>query len=124
MDETYYVKIQGKANIPSRLTIGHNFKLTSDCSVTSETRSDNDDGSYDVTFKVEPVTIEITGDNGEVVKARDPRKNSQKFRNYLYKLYYEEGYTEPFDSVYDAAILEALAFMPELLRGAIKRLNQ
>lgn len=124
MNETYYVKIQGKANIPSRLSIGHNYRLTADCSITSETRSDNEDGTYEVVFKVEPVTVEIGRDNGPTIKAKDPRKNSQKFRNYLYKLYYEEGYTEDFDRVYDAAILEALAFMPELLTGAIKRLNK
>jgi hypothetical protein len=41
--ENYYVKIQGKANIPSALSIGHNYRLTADCSITSESKSDNEE---------------------------------------------------------------------------------
>jgi hypothetical protein len=123
-NETYYVKIQGKANIPTPLHIGHNFLLSADCSVTSETRSDNENGEFDVVFKVEPITVEIKKDNGEIVKAKDPRKNSQKIRNYLFKCYYTEGYTEDFDSVYDAFTLEVMAMTPGLLREAVKRLQK
>lgn len=122
--ETYYVKIQGKANIPSRLEIGHNFKLEADCSVTSETRTDNDNGEFDVIFKLEPVTVSITKDNGEIIKAKDPRKNSQKIRNYLFKIYHDEGYIEDFDSVYDAFTYEVMGMTPSLLREAIKRLQK
>lgn len=85
-NETYYVKINGKSNIPSRLAIGHNYKLHADCSITSETKTDNDDGSFDVTFRIEPITVEIIKDNGETVKAKDPRKNSVKFRNSCWRV--------------------------------------
>jgi hypothetical protein len=121
--ENYYVKIQGKANIPSALSIGHNYRLTADCSITSEQRTDNEDGTYDLVYRLEPITVEIGRDNGEVVKAKDPRKNSQKLRNYLFKLYHDEGYTEDFDRVYDAVTLEVMGMMPYHLREAIKRLN-
>lgn len=86
MNEKYYIKIQGKANIPKRLAIGHNYRLESDCSITSETTRDNEDGSYDIIFKVEPITVSIAKDNGEVVKAKDPRKNSVKFRKACWKV--------------------------------------
>lgn len=122
--ENFYIKLQGKANIPTALAIGHNYRLTSDCSITSETRSDNDDGSFDITFKVEPITVEITRDNGEVVKAKDPRKNSQKIRNYLFKLYHDEGLVEDFDQVYDAFSVEVMLCSPQLLSDAIKRLQK
>lgn len=85
MNETYYIKVMGKANIPTRLEIGHNYKLTADCSITQEQKIDNNDGTFDVVFKVEPATVQIQGDNGQVVKAKDPRKNSQKIRNTLYR---------------------------------------
>lgn len=124
MNETYYIKIQGKANIPHALSIGHNYRLTSDCSITSETKTDNDNGTFDVTFKVEPITVEIQCDNGEIVKAKDPRKNSQKIRNYLFKHYHDQGYVEDFDLVYDAFSLEVMAETPYLLERAIKRLNK
>lgn len=122
-NEIYYVKIQGKANIPERLAIGHNYRLTADCSISSEQRIDNDNGTFDVVFKVEPVTVEIGRDNGTTVKARDPRKNSQKMRNYLFKIYHEEGYAEDFDRVYDMFTHEVMGATPGLLRSAIKRLE-
>lgn len=122
-NENYFIKIQGKANIPKRIAIGHNFKVTADCSVTEEQRIDNEDGSFDVVFKVVPITAEIQKDNGEVIKAKDPRKNSQKMRNYLFKIYSDEGYVEDFDHVYDMFTREVMGMTPALLRNAIKRLN-
>lgn len=121
--ENYFIKIQGKANVPSRVEIGHNYKLVCDCSVTQEQRVDNDDGTFDVIAKVEPITIEISKDNGEVIKAKDPRKNSQKMRNYLFKIYHEEGFIEDFDRVYDAFTYEVMGMTPGLLRNAIKRVQ-
>lgn len=100
-EETYYVKITGKANIPTPLSIGHNFRLAADCSVTQEQRIDNNDGSFDVVYKVEPVTVEVTKDNGEVVRARDPRRNSQKVRNALYREWGFSGEAIDFDAFYD-----------------------
>ena len=123
MNENYFIKIQGKANVPERVDIGHNYKLTADCSVTSESRIDNQDGSFDIIFKVEPVTVAIEKDNGEVLKAKDPRKNSQKLRNYLFKLYHDEGYVEDFDRVYDEVTYVVMSYMPSMLREAIKRLE-
>jgi hypothetical protein len=122
--ETYYIKIQGKANIPEALSIGHNFKVVADCSVTQEQRDDNEDGTLDVTYKVVPVTAEISKDNGPTIKAVDPRRNSQKIRNYLFKHYHDEGVVEPFDEVYDAFTFEVMSMTPQLLRGALKRINR
>ncbi len=122
-NETYYIKILGKANIPHELSIGHNWKITADCSITQKQTNDNHDGTFDVIFKAEPATVEIVGDNGEVIKAKDPRHNSQKIRNYLFKIYAEEGYVDDFDKVYDAFTYEVMGVTPQLLRNAIKRLN-
>ena len=121
--ETYYIKLQGSANIPKALSIGHNYKISADCSITSESKSDLENGEYSVTYKAVPITIEITKENGEVVQAKDPRRNSQKIRNYLFKTYFNEGYAEDFDAVYDAFAQEVMLMTPQLLREAIKRLN-
>jgi hypothetical protein len=123
-NETYYLKIQGKVNIPNRVEIGHNYKVVADCSITSETKIDNDNGEFDVVFKVEPITCEISKDNGAVTKAKDPRKQSVKFRNYLYKLWSEEGCIYPFEEVYQAVIYEAMGVMPSFLRSVIKRMDE
>lgn len=123
MNEIFYLKIQGKANIPERLAIGHNYKIVANCSITQEQRDDNENGEFNVTFKAEPITMEISQDNGKVIKAKDPRKNSMKMRNYLFKLYADEGYIEEFDKVYDMFTNEVMAITPHLLRQAIKRLQ-
>jgi len=122
-ENTYYLKVSGKANIPTALSIGHNFKVTCDCSIVSEQKNDLENGEFSVTYRAVPLTIEIQKDNGPTVKAKDPRKNSQKIRNYLFKLYFDEGYVEEFDKVYDAFTQEVMFMSPQLLRQAIKRLN-
>jgi len=113
--ETYYVKIQGKANIPERLVIGHNYRLEADCSITSETRSDNENGEFDIVFKVEPVTVTIVKDNGSVVKARDPRKNSTKIRNLLYFKWKESNEAIDFEEYYTKFTNTVLANMDALI---------
>lgn len=122
-EDLYFAKIQGKVNIPKALLIGHNYKLTADCSVVSEQKSDNEDGSFSHTAKIVPITVEIVKENGETLKAKDPRKNSVKIRNYLFKAYANEGYTEDFDEVYSAFTSEVMWMTPQLLKEAIKRLN-
>lgn len=124
MNEIYYIKVVGKANIPKPLGIGHNYKIIADCSITSESKEDNENGDYSVIYKAVPVTIEITKDNGEVVKAKDPRKNSQKIRNYLFKHYSDEGIVEDFDKVYEAFTYEVMSMTPQLLKEAVKRVNK
>jgi len=124
-NETYFVKLSGKANIPTPLSIGHNFKLEADCSVVSEQRSDNEDSTYNVTYKMLPVTVTITKDNGEVVRAKDLRRNSEKFRKYCWKVWSDSpAAIYDFDSVYSEVINEAMSQMPSIMEEAIKRLER
>lgn len=123
-EDIYNIRISGKANIPNALAIGHNYKLTSDCSITSATKTDNNDGTFTHTFKAEPLTVEITKDNGETIKAKDPRRNSVLIRNKLWKEYYNEGVIYPFEEVYDEFAWVVLSRMPELLKETISRLEE
>lgn len=121
--DTYFIKIQGKANIPEPLNIGHNFKIVADCSITQEQKDDDERGGFDITYKAEPIIVEIIKDNGEVVKGKDPRKNSVRIRNFLWKTYFNEGGIQDFDQVYDEATWVILSMMPEIYRETIKRLE-
>jgi|GEM_PF-2578324 len=120
----YFIKIQGKANIPEPLSIGHNYTIVNDCSITSEQKCDNDDGTFDIIYKAEPLTMTVQKDNGEIIKAQDPRKNSLKFRNYLFKVYTNEGVIEGFDEIYDEVTLVAMSRMNELVTEAVKRIEE
>lgn len=114
--ENYYIKIIGKANIPQRLSIGHNYKLKADCSITSETKTDNENGEFDIVFKVEPITVEIENDNGEIVKAKDPRKNSTKIRNLLYFKWKETNEPIEFEEYYTRFTNTVLVNMDALIQ--------
>lgn len=123
-NEVYFVKVQGKANIPNSLSIGHNYKLTADCSITSEQKNDNEDGTFDIVYRVEPITVEIQKDNGPITKAKDPRKVSQKIRNYLYRCYCEEECSESFEEVYSLFGNVVMSHTETLLRETLKKINE
>ncbi len=119
----YFLKILGKASIPSELEIDRNYKITCDCSITQIARDTNEDGTYSITFKAEPLTASIELDNGKVIKGSDLRRNSVKIRNYLFKHYSDEGVIYDFDTCYDEFTNIVMSFMPMLLRETVKRLD-
>lgn len=111
----HVVKLTGKANIPKELELGHNYKLVIDGEITAITESNNDDGTFDRYYKFVPILVKIELDNGETIKARDNRKNSQKIRNMLYK-WYENTPTDgrDFDTVYEMFTKQILLDMEDL----------
>ena len=123
MENRYFIKIQGKANIPSELAIGHNYKVEADCSITSEQKNDNEDGTFDIVYKVEPITASIQKDNGVVVKAKDPRRNSQKIRNSLYRDWSNLSVAIDFDRFYDEATNIILKEIPIITDQVLKKLK-
>lgn len=120
MNETYYIKVNGKANIPSPLSIGHNYRIMSDCSITSETKSDNEDGTYSVTYKVEPITVEIQKDNGQTIKAKDPRSNSTKFRNSCWKV--SNNHEVDTEAFYNFATIKSIGHL-DMMAEEFKKLR-
>lgn len=99
---SYFLKIAGKVSIPEPVILDQNYLISMNCSVTSETKVTNDDGTYDIVFKIEPMTAEILKPNGKIVKAKDPRRNSTKVRNVIYKIWSDRNITQDFDSFYTA----------------------
>ncbi len=101
MNETYYIKLTGKVNIPNELEIGHNFKVVLDGSVTSATRSDNEDGTFSLSYTFRPIIAEITKDHGEMVKSKDARSRSTQLRSVLYRIWESNEDKRPSDVMYD-----------------------
>ena len=100
-EDTFYIKIQGKVNVPELLPIGHNYRLTADCSVVSEQKEDNDDGSMSITSKLVPITVEATTPLGKTIKGKDPRKLSQKLRACLYREWETNNSPIPSEDYYE-----------------------
>jgi len=112
----HYIKLTGKACIPEELELGYNFKMEIDGEITAMTSSNNQDGTKDVYYKFVPILAKVLKNNGEVIKAKDNRTASKKFRNICYKIWesgadgrdYEQAYQDTMricilkaDEIYD-----------------------
>ena len=120
---SHILKLKGNSELPEEIEIGHNYHIALEGSVTGFKVEDNEDGTFNKIYDFKPVKVDVLTPLGKSLKLKDPRKSSQKFRNYCYKIWIEEGYTEPFDEVYENTIWEAMSMMPALVREAIKRMN-
>lgn len=98
--DNYFLKISGRVSTPELLEINHNYKLTISGSVVSETKEDNDNGSYSITAKFIPIAVEIKTPLGKTIKARDPRSESKKLRARLYKEWESNENPEGFEDFY------------------------
>jgi hypothetical protein len=120
---SYVLKLKGNAELPNEIEIGSNYHVSLEGAVTGYKVEDNEDGTYNQIYDFKPIKVDLLTPKGKSLKLKDARKNSQKFRNYCYKVYINEGVTESFDDVYDAVIWEAMGLMPSLIRSAQKRIN-
>lgn len=114
----------GKAELPKEIEEGHNYHVACEGSITSSAVHDNGDGTWNKVYTFKPIKVDVLTPTGESLKLKDPRRNSQKIRNYLFKAYSDEGYVEDFDEVYAQFTYEVMFMTPELLRRAIKRVNK
>lgn len=103
--DIFFIKISGKVNVPKKISIGHNYKLTMDCSVTQEQKEDNNDGTFNIISKAEPITCTIEKENGEIIKGKDTRKESQKLRSKLYMVWQSNNNPLPFDDFYQKTLM-------------------
>ena len=115
MNEIYFVKVVGKANVPNPVPIGHNYKITIDASITQEQKDDNEDGTYNITYKAEPITMEIVSDNGTVTKAKDTRKKSQQMRACMFRYWRENNVTEDFESWHNRLYNQMIMDLPDTI---------
>ena len=120
---SHILKLKGNAELPNELEVDDNYHISMEGSITGYKFESNDNGTADKIYDFKPVLIELLTPKGKTLKTKDPRKNSVKIRNYLFKIYVAEGYTEPFDDVYDAFCWEVMGNTPNLLREAVKRIN-
>ena len=68
----YIIKLSGKVSILEPLQIDNNYNLKLDCSVVAENLKTNEDGTYNIEYKVEPMRVEMIDQTGKSLKAKDP----------------------------------------------------
>ena len=121
---SHILKLTGRAELPQEIELGDNYHVSLEGSIESYSLHDNHDGTYNKMYTFKPVKIDVLDHKGKALKLKDPRSNSTKVRNYLWKIWFEEGVTEDFDACYDAFTQAVMFQTPNLLREAIKRINE
>lgn len=106
--DNYVLKLSGKAELPQTLEIGHNIKTVLEGSITSETISDNDDGTHTHTFLFKPIVVETIDAKGERIRAKDTRSRSQQMRSLLFRRWREGNEPTEFEDYYDKVMLELM----------------
>src|SRR3990167_10340493 len=106
--DTYLLKIQGKAESPRPVEIGHNYRVSSEGSVVSSTKSDNEDGSFTHTALFKPIRVEVLNDLGETLRLNDTRTLSQQFRAMMWRIWKDRGDAESFEETVYPAIMKNL----------------
>lgn len=116
---SYFLKITGRVNIPEPVELDKNYLISMNCSVTAENKVTNEDGTYDIVFKIEPQTAEVLKSNGQIIKAKDPRKNSVKIRNLLHRIWSDKNIAVDFEDVYTRVINRILPDLETYLNQVI-----
>lgn len=106
--DTHLLKIQGKAELPKAVEIGHNFRVSSEGSVVSAQKSDNEDGTFTYTYVFKPVKIEVLTPLGETLKLSDTRSLAQQFRARMWRIWKDREDAEDFDDVVYPTIMKNL----------------
>src|SRR3990167_7453093 len=112
----YVIKLSGKAHLFEPLTISHNIEILAKGSITEEKKQDKDDGGFIVTWKFEPVTVEVKNDLGETLKTRDTRKRSVQQRSAIFKEWRDSNSKEDFDDYYDRRLL---GIIDGIIKGSV-----
>jgi hypothetical protein len=73
---SHILRINGAVEIPKELSSLHNYKVTVEGAVPKMETSNNEDGTYNVTYKMKPIKVELITETGETIKAKDSRSNS------------------------------------------------
>lgn len=97
----YIIKFTGKISILEPIELGHNYQIKVDSTVTQETNVDNNDGTVDKLYKVEPIIGEVIKDNGETLKIKDNRRNSEKIRKVCYAVWSSRSTDIDSDEMYN-----------------------
>mgnify|MGYP001558330729 CR=1 FL=1 len=87
----YVIKLGGKVSILQPLEMGNNYKLVLNGAVTSETRIDNNDGSENIIYKFEPITVELLDSLGKRLALADTRSKSAILRACFWKDWQKTG---------------------------------
>lgn len=80
----HVLKINGSVSIPEGLEVDTNYSLALQGSITGRSEDSNENGTSTATWKFKPFKCEVLTPTGKTIKAKDPRRLSQKLRGVIY----------------------------------------
>lgn len=122
-ENDFLIKFAGKAQIPEGLEIGKNYKITVEGTVTGCEEKDKNDGTHSLTFKVEPVRVELVDEKGHAIQAKDTRSNSQRTRLWYYKAWLNLAADYEFDRLWTEVNAIFCARRDMIIEEAEKRMD-
>lgn len=87
-----YLKLTGKVAIPEPLSLDTNYSVALQGTITGQDVRSNENGTQDSIWRFEPVKCEILTPQGKTIKAKDPRKLSQKLRGVMFAVNGQEDF--------------------------------
>lgn len=103
--DSYSLKVTWKVELWQPLNLDKNYRVAIEGTIVNVSSSSNNDWTKTVCYSIRPVHCLIHDELWDTIKAKDPRKNSEKWRSKL-KFDWDRGlwgtkYKE-FDDAYDA----------------------
>ena len=100
----YIVRFTGTACLMEAINHELEYTFTIKGFVKSIEERNNEDGTYNLVYKIGIQYVETVDKSGKMIKMKDKRTPSQKLRNFLWIIYSEQGITEEFDEWYPKAM--------------------
>lgn len=114
MISSHILKISGKSELPKEVTIGHNYHLSLEGSITSFTETDNEDGSHNRIYSFKPIKLDLLTETGESLKLKDTRSKSQLFRGRMWKQWQNNADNLSFEEWYERLMDNLIQMAPEV----------
>lgn len=101
---SHILRLQGKAELPRAVTIGSNYHISLEGSITNFTQSDNEDGTHNRTYTFKPIKVSLLDPLGETLQLKDARSKSQLLRGRFFGIWRTQNINMPFEQWYDSVM--------------------
>lgn len=85
------LRFQGTVELPEPLIPGQDYDFLCKGACRGKSEDDNDDGTFDSTWKARLYTVDVVKADGQVIKSKDNKKKSQKLRGAIWNWAQEHG---------------------------------
>jgi hypothetical protein len=116
---SHILRISGNAELPNEVILGDNYEVKINGTIVKTQDSDNHDGTYDRLYTLKPILVETVDNQGQSIKAKDTRSESQLLRGILKKIWIDNNIDEEFEKWYSKAHSEIRKHLNQIVNGIL-----